>query len=265
MSFKDQVIKTNYHTHMYLCRHAKGTVEDYVKEAIKLGFKALGMSDHAPWSELKDRSVRMKLSDYPIYLKQLDDAIKKYSDQITIYKGLEIEYFNHKDKQYEDLLEKLDYLILGQHYIEMNDKLISVFKIFSIEELTVYKNTVIKAINSGYFKFIAHPDIFLFSRKELSPEILSLAEEIILAAKEKNIPLEINANGIRKGKIMIGGEERYKYPRQEFWQLVKKHNARCIISSDAHKPNLLYDEAVEETYNFSKHLSLPVEEELSFD
>jgi len=94
---------------------------------------------------------------------------------------------------------------------------------------------------------------------------MSIAEEIILAAKEKNIPLEINANGIRKGKIMIGGEERYKYPRLEFWQLVKKHNARCIISSDAHKPNLLYDEAVEETYNFSKHLSLPVEEELSFD
>lgn len=258
-------MKTNYHTHMYLCRHAKGTVEDYVKEAIKLGFKEIGMSDHAPWKELKDRSVRMAMKDYPIYLKQLDDSIKTYSNQITIFKGMEIEYFDHKEKYYEDLLKDLDYLILGQHYIEMNDKLISVYRIYSIEELTVYKNTIIKAINSGYFKFIAHPDLFLFSRKELTPEILSIAEEIILAAKEKNVPLEINSNGIRKGKIIVNGEERFKYPRLEFWQLVKKHNATCIISSDAHDPKLLFDEAVEEAYNFSRHLSLSVVEELSFD
>ena len=264
MSFNNKTIRTNYHTHMYLCRHAEGTVNDYVEEAIKNNFTALGMSDHAPWDDLSDRSVRMESYEYPIYLKELEDSIKKYSDKIKIYKGLEIEYFKNKDDHYKKLLEEIDYLTLGQHYIEMDNKLVSVFKINSLKELTVYKTTVVEAINSGYFKFISHPDIFLFNRKELNPEILQLAEEIIIAAKEKNIPLEINANGIRRGKIIVGKEERYKYPRIEFWELVKKHDALCIISSDAHKPEYLYDEAVLEAIEFSRSLSLRVVEELSF-
>ncbi len=265
MSFNNKTIKTNYHTHMYLCKHAEGTINDYVEEAIKNNFTALGMSDHAPWwGDLKDRSVRMGESDYPIYLKELEDSIRKYSDKIKIYKGLEIEYFKDKEAHYKKLLEEMDYLVLGQHYIEIDNELISVFRIHSVKELTVYKNTVVEAINSGYFKFIAHPDIFLFSRKELNSEILELAEEIIIAAKKKNLPLELNANGIRKGKIIVNGEERYRYPRLEFWKLVKKHNASCIISSDAHKPEYLYDEAVKEAIKFSRSLSLKVEEELSF-
>lgn len=258
-------MKNNYHTHMYLCRHASGTIEDYVKEAIRLGFHSLGMSDHAPWKELIDRSVRMHMKDYPVYLRDLEEAIKKYSNQIKIYKGLEIEYFKNKNSHYENLLKDLDYLTLGQHYIEMNGKLISVYRIYSVEELTVYKDTLIEAMKTGYFKFLSHPDLFLFSRKELNEEILSLAEEIIVAAKEHDIPLEINANGIRKGRIDVNGEILYRYPRKEFWQLVKKHNAKTIISSDAHQPELLYDEAIEKAYEFSSVLNLTVEEELDFE
>jgi len=249
---------------MYLCRHATGSVEDYVLEAIRLKFTALGMSDHAPWKELIDRSVRMHLKDYPKYLKELDDAILKHRNEIKIYKGLEIEYFNGKEEHYENLLKDLDYLTLGQHYIERNGKLVSAYRIFSIPELIIYKDTLIKAMATGYFKFISHPDLFLFSQKKLSQKILDLSEEIIIAAKEYDIPLEINANGIRKGIIDVDGVSMYRYPREEFWQLVKKHEAKVIISSDAHIPELLYDEAIETAVEFSKRLGLRVEEELTF-
>ncbi len=265
MSFKNQVVKSNYHTHMYLCRHASGTVEDYVKEAIKLGFQEIGMSDHAPWIELIDRSVRMEKEDYPIYLKELEESIKKYSNKIRILKGLEIEYFKNADDYYKKLLKDMDYLTLGQHYIEKEGKLISIYHISSLEDLVIYKDTVIEAMNTGYFKFISHPDIFLYSTEEVSSEILELAEELIIAAKEKNIPLELNANGIRKGKIIVNGEERYRYPRLEFWKLVKKHNARCILSSDAHKPEYLFDEAMLEAQKFLEDIHLEVEEVLDFN
>jgi histidinol-phosphatase (PHP family) len=250
---------------MYLCRHAVGTIEDYVVQAIKYGFDEIGMSDHAPWEELALRSERMYLEEYPIYMKGLKEVIEKYSSQIKIYKGLEIEYLNGKDAFYEKYLNELDYLTLGQHYIEMNGKLRSIYKIKTVEELTVYKDTLVKAINTGYFKFISHPDIFLFNQGELSEPILKLCEEIIIAAKEKNIPLEINANGIRKGRINVNGKTLYRYPREEFFKIVQKHNAKCIISSDAHKPELLYDEAIENAIKFSKRLRLRVVEELSFD
>jgi histidinol-phosphatase (PHP family) len=154
----------------------------------------------------------------------------------------------------------MDYLALGQHYIEKGRELISVYRISSLEDLTIYKDTMIAAFKTGYFKFVCHPDIFLFSQKKLSEDILKLCEEIIISAKENNVLLEINANGFRKGSIQVDGEIRYRYPRYEFWKLVKKHNAKCIISSDAHKPEFLYDGYIEEAFKFSRTLSLEVEE-----
>ena len=63
---------------MYLCRHANGSVKEYVEEAIRMGFASLGMSDHAPFRELMDRSVRMGPEDLETYLKECDDAIENY-------------------------------------------------------------------------------------------------------------------------------------------------------------------------------------------
>ncbi|MDD3478511.1 MAG: PHP domain-containing protein, partial [Candidatus Izemoplasmatales bacterium] len=103
---------------MRLCRHAVGDVRDYVLEALRLNFRVLGMSDHAPFEELKDRSVRMMPEDYPEYLRQCNAAIEEFGDRIQILKALEIEYFTEHDAMYKKYLEDLDYLALGQHYIE---------------------------------------------------------------------------------------------------------------------------------------------------
>ena len=39
-------IKSNFHSHNYLCGHAVGTVSDYVKEAVACGLETIGISDH---------------------------------------------------------------------------------------------------------------------------------------------------------------------------------------------------------------------------
>ena len=63
-------MKTNYHTHTPRCKHAYGCEEEYIKSAIKAGFKTLGFSDHSPWPDVTDRmvsSIRMdalELEDY---------------------------------------------------------------------------------------------------------------------------------------------------------------------------------------------------------
>ncbi|MCF7924102.1 MAG: histidinol-phosphatase [Candidatus Izimaplasma sp.] len=255
----------NYHTHCYLCKHAKGTIEDYIVEAINKEFKAIGISDHAPLDFLEDRSLRMASEDYPLYLKQMKQALVKYYEYILIYKSLEIEYFDFLHKHYENLLNELDYLILGQHYIKDNNQLKSVFKIKTYAELKIYKETIINAMRTNYFKIIAHPDIFLINQPEISEEVLSLCKEIILVAKEENVLLEINANGFRKKKHDRNGKTLYQYPRKEFWKLVKDMNAPAIISADAHHPKHLSDYAISEAQKMIRDLSLEVEEELVLD
>jgi histidinol-phosphatase (PHP family) len=265
MAPRNKIVKANYHTHTYLCDHAEGMVEDYVKAAIKFGFKTLGMSDHAPFSFLEERSVRMSVEDYPTYLKELEESIEKHRDEIKIYKGLEIEYFPSRKETYEQLLKDLDYLTLGQHYIEIDNSLKSIYHLKEINEMEIYVKTLIEAMKTHYFKFISHPDIFLFNQKEITDEMLYLSKLLIEAAEKYEVPLEINANGIRKGEIYVNGKKRYRYPRKEFWELVKGTKVKVIISADAHKPEYLFDKAILEAYKFAQGIGIEVEEELVFD
>ena len=105
---------SNYHSHVSLCGHAEGNVEDYIKEAIKHNYEEIGISDHAPipvyfvgpemhkelwlWHMMKRKDFEND------YLKQLDYCINKYQNEIKIYKGLEVEYIPSKDYFYQYLL-----------------------------------------------------------------------------------------------------------------------------------------------------------------
>lgn len=255
----------NYHTHCEMCHHAKGTIEAYVKKAIEFNFKTIGISDHAPFDFLNDFSLRMSESELPSYLKQIDDSINKYHHKIKIYKGLEIEYFKNKDQVYEDHLDELDYLILGQHYLEKEDQLMSTYHCHSNDDFILYKETVIEAMSKGYFKILAHPDIFLYNHGELTKDEIGICKEIIEAAKKYNVLLEYNANGLRRKKHEVDGKLFYRYPRDDFWKLVSDANAPTIISADAHKPDQLKDDAIKLAIKKMNELSIVVEEELVFD
>ncbi|MFA5036361.1 MAG: histidinol-phosphatase [Candidatus Izemoplasmatales bacterium] len=262
-----KMMKANYHTHMYLCRHAEGTVEDYVKKAIEVGLKTIGMSDHAPFEDLKDRSIRMLPNELPIYIDECDEAIRKYSDRIKILKGLEIEYFDHHEQYYKELNQQFDFLALGQHYITLGESaknLKSTFELTLPTELKRYADTLVKAIASGIFKFVCHPDLMLFGYGNFDNSVKAASEKIIDAAVKYNIPLEINANGIRRGTYHYSEGNRYIYPRLEFWQLAKERKAKVIISSDAHHPKHLYDEAIEAAYKFAANLGIEVVDEMEF-
>ena len=77
-------ITTNYHTHTYLCKHARGTIEDYVDRAIELGYTDIGISDHCPFTQELEKliySKRMNMDDFiNIYLPELEAAKIKYKD-----------------------------------------------------------------------------------------------------------------------------------------------------------------------------------------
>jgi len=260
-------MKNNYHTHMYLCRHAVGSVEDYVLRAIELGFTSLGMSDHAPFEELKDRSVRMQPEELELYLLECEAAVRKHGDRIRVLKGIEIEYFPQHADIYPRLMQRLDYLALGQHYVDdpgnRND-LCSAYALSNERLLETYSVTVADAIATGLFKFVCHPDLMLYAWGTFDDVARHASQRIIAAAVKHRVALEINANGIRKGLRRLPEGERYLYPRKEFWALAKAMGATIIVSSDAHSPDQLWDDDVKRCYEFASALDLRVAEELPF-
>ena len=51
MIMEDNIMRTNFHTHTYRCKHAGGTEQDYVLAAINQEVSILGFSDHAPYPD----------------------------------------------------------------------------------------------------------------------------------------------------------------------------------------------------------------------
>lgn len=251
--------KTNYHNHTYLCKHAQGLPYDYIKRAVELDYDEIGMSDHGPI--LDDLFIRMTLSEfYDIYLPDLEKAKQEFSDRIKIYKGLEIEYFNTQHQHYEKLLEDLDYLILGQHVLVHQGSFVDVFREMNDEYLTLYQDTVIEALETRYFRILAHPDVYLFGYQTWNEKTERVARAIIEAAIRTDTILEINANGIRRRKIINqDGEEVYIYPRKEFWSLCKEYpEAQIMINEDNHALKQMDDKAVLRAREFAQKLNLKI-------
>ena len=134
-------IKANYHTHIFLCKHAIGDVEDYVKKAIGLQYHTIAITDHGPlpkFLQKKLNSRRMSIEQYKeIYLDSLARAKQLHKQEILVLSGLEIEYMDELHSQYPIFLSELDFLVLGQHYIKVNNEYKSIYSSLSEDEIKI--------------------------------------------------------------------------------------------------------------------------------
>lgn len=236
-------IESSYHNHNYLCRHAGGTVYDYVAMAEKKGLKVIGISDHGPSKVYNDRMNYETF--YTEYLPQFNEVA---NFKIKVRKALEVEYNPLEIEELTFLRGKVDYFILGQHYIKVDEN----YKMVHQEHLKdsdyrIYRDTILEALNTGLFAILAHPDIVFFNSENISEFGLNCLENIIIEAKRLNIYLEINVNGLRRKGI---GKVKYRYPRQEYLDLLKKHQAKCIVSDDAHDPKYIVDSYTKAVYSY---------------
>lgn len=237
---------TNFHTHAKRCLHAYGTEEDYVLEAIDKGLSLLGFSDHAPFPD-HDFGYRMPYDELDGYISELNRLKEVYSERIKIYKGLEIEYHPEYLDYYQSLVTTmgLDYLALGEHfYTEPSGQKKNIAFAESTKDYIYYAQAISEALDTGFFRFVAHPDIMFLSPYAFDDNCQRACEIMISAAKEHGTILEFNANGFRREKRVYPDGLRHPYPYLRFWDMVKAEGLPVIIGSDCHSPEQLYDNAV---------------------
>ena len=264
------MLKANYHTHTKLCGHAIGQTNDYVKEAIRLGFKELGMSDHAhtptyfmtKYDYERNGLVQMMSDDEfeNIYRPEVLEA--KKNDKIKVYLGLETEYLKEHREHFEKLRERVDYLVLGLHFFSYDGKIYSSYDDVDSDSLEIYTDTAIMAMSTGLYKIFAHPDLFMYSYNskdgfrvfDKTCEVCT--KKLIDASIKYGVYLEVNANGIKNTKRDFPEYTNYLYPREEFWEIVKGTDAKIVIGADAHSPEALGNKTVMDAISFSEKLGL---------
>ena len=272
-------MKANYHTHLSLCGHADGMSEDYVKVAIEEGFHSLGMSDHGPIKpefmtkeEFKYNWLERQMTYEEFIDIYLPDCIKtkeKYKNLINFYIGIEIEYLYPFHDYYVELRKKLDYMNLAVHFYYHNGKITNSFDDVTYENVYSYGLNAKKAMETGLFDIMVHPDVFMYHYKDANgtrtfdEECEKTARLVIESAIKNNVYLEINVGGIFKVTSNDEIVGQFAYPRDEFWKIVSKYpEAKVIIGVDAHKPEQLRATEIKLAYEFAKKHNINVLEEV---
>lgn len=233
----------NYHTHTNRCGHAGiASDKEYVEYAKQVGITQLGFTDHVPVSELEyqDSEQRMHISDADEYITSIRQ-LQQENPNMKIMCGFEAEFDPMKEQFLGELRDKVDYMILGQHFVPYG---MSKLPEKNNPEYPIqYAEMLCRAMESGIFDIVAHPDIFMQFRDSLDTEEkknlfmqnAKIASQAICdKAKELGIPIELNFGGINKGTIMQDGQ--LAYPHSEFWQIAAETGVSVLYGVDAHTP-----------------------------
>ena len=166
------------------------------------------------------------------YIQTLLALKEEYAGRIEILIGYEAEYY---PRFFDDLLARItqypvDYLLLGQHYIHNEIDGVYVYEPTDDPEvLKAYVNQCIAALKTGLYTYLAHPDLINFT----GSDVLYRAEmeRLCLAAKELNIPLELNLLGLRAHRT---------YPSARFFHIAKVCGNTIVAGIDAHDPDCFF-------------------------
>ena len=240
---------TNFHSHTYYC-DGKEHPENYIQKAIEQKLFAYGYSSHAPvnfeteWCIPSDR-----LNDYisDIYLLK-----EKYSQQIEVYLGLEIDYIPGiaGRNKFVNANVQLDYFIGSIHFVDFFPDN-SPWNIDTSDELfskglkEIFNNDYKKAARRFYDitremirtdspPVIGHLDkikMFNTSSKYASEEeswYKNEVKETLKEIKKHGSMVEINTRGFYRYN------QPDLYPSVWIIELMSEMNIPVVLSSDAH-------------------------------
>ena len=212
-----------FHVHTYRCKHAENISEEiYIRKAIEYGYKEIYFADHCPFPG-NPFTNRMDYEGLAEYIDTLTSLNRTYNE-INVHIGLETEYLPEYKDYYEELVSKVDFLLLGQHIFSFDGK-------YSFElthefrqdnEYLKSSKLITEAIATGLFAYVAHPDrIFRYCGK-WNNHLSGIASEIIETAMKYGVKLEQNYES----------RQHPGYFREEFWEMV--HHDMVIQGVDAH-------------------------------
>jgi len=224
-------MKVDLHNHTTLCNHADGSIDEYIEQAIKNKTEYFGFSDHAPMDF--DEKYRMGFEDMKTYEKSIQIAKEKYSDQINILLGYEVDYIKgYVDKRV--LNSDVDYLIGSVHFIDGwgfdNPEFIGEYENKDIDIIWQdYFNAIQDMVESGYFDIVGHLDLIKVFKFLPKKDIKLIAKDALIAVKKAEMVIELNVAGYRK-------PINEAYPSKELLQEAFNLGIDITFGSDAHKP-----------------------------
>lgn len=244
---------TNYHSHCNYC-DGKAPLEDFIKSAIEKGFTSYGISSHAPlpfptkWT--------MNKEDVSAYLAEANMLKEKYTSQIELYIGMEIDYLNEESNPSIPFFRELplDYRIGSVHLLEdangtvvdtdttkekFKERLDKHFNGDLKSTVLCYFRNLLHMIELGGFDIVGHADKISYNADYCEPGILEqmwykdIIREYFSLIAEHGLMVEINTKAYKNLGVF--------YPNRALFPLLKELHIPVTVNSDAHFPELIND------------------------
>ncbi len=238
------LFKANFHTHTCFDDGAD-TPEDIVRAAIDSGFEAIGFSVHSymPFESdwLLDRA------DEERYLAEIERLKKEYSGRISIYNGIELDFFSDQDAS------PYDYVIGSVHCIKKNGAYFDVDDTPEVisDACDKYYAGDYYALAEDYYTLVGNVaektgcDIighFDLMTKFNEGNILFNTADPRYERAWKNAADRLLGSGavfeVNTG-AMARGYRTQPYPSYEIFRYLKANGASFILTSDCHSKDCL--------------------------
>ncbi len=225
----------DYHLHTPLCGHADGEPKQYIQQAIRVGLKEIGFSDHAPLVLYEAPDITMSMAQLPVYYRMIKDLQKK-SKRIKVKVGIEADFIPGYEVKTKKILKQypFDYVIGSVHFIGRwgfdnlaeNDE----WTRHDVDDVyREYYSLLRQAAKSELFDIMGHVDLVKkfghYSKRDMTAEIKKTAKTF----KKYHVAIEINTSGLRKPAKEI-------YPSLKALRIYCQAGVPITFGSDSHSP-----------------------------
>lgn len=238
----------DYHMHTRVTIDGNMVEIQACVQAVRMGLREIAFTNHVM---LNHPAYLMSEADFVLHWRQVQLCQKRFPE-LTIRLGIEMDYYPGREaeiavtlRKYENLIGRHFDIVLGAVH-EMNGIFFSskehAPRLFSGRALAAvyleYFDLTAKAVRSGLYDILAHPDLVKKYTGEITPPLdfesyRVGAERLVDALLETGVGIDLNMKGM---KLKVGEQ----FPSRQFLQLYLSR-ARAsgrepvlTLGSDAH-------------------------------
>ncbi|MBU0743856.1 MAG: histidinol-phosphatase HisJ [Gammaproteobacteria bacterium] len=228
----------------------KNNPEDYVLAALDRGMESIGFSDHAP-TPVKLNNWNMPAEKADLYFDEISRLKEKYSQQIEIYIGFEMDYLDRMDTgQIRKYIDRADYTIGSVHYVYdeetakyypiegSKEEVKGAFEVIGKGDnrlcVQAYYQELVRVIKKYKPDFVGHLDVIKKRNydniffNENDKWYRELVDRVLDEIEQTGIALEFSTGG------MLYNSLTETYPSRWIINECYKKKIPIVINSDAH-------------------------------
>jgi histidinol-phosphatase (PHP family) len=225
------------HMHTTLCRHARGTPDEYAAVALQKNLKGITITCHNPMPDGYSQNVRMYLHEWPTYLALVEQARKDWSGKVDVLLGIECDFAPGFEAYLETQLKAADFHhVLGSVHPQVSEYRKKFHTGDSLAYQKLYFEHLAQAAESKLFDTISHPDLV----KNIHPSewqlerLLDDVRRSLDRIASTGVAMELNTSGRMKDIPEYN-------PGPQILQEIALRKIPVVLGADAHDPHRVAD------------------------